>query len=121
MDDTTIDDLDTHSTHSVTLQKMMAEKVQPDIFDPPHYKLKPGIQSKLDALLKEYAIQFTKDETSIGTTPLMEMTINTGDSEPVSQKPYPITMKTYQWVKEKLKNYSQQRLYAAAGQVGLCL
>ena len=32
MDDTTIDDSGTHSTHSVTLQKMMAEQVQPDIF-----------------------------------------------------------------------------------------
>ena len=61
-------------------------------FDPPHHKLKPGIQSKLDALLKEYETQFVKDETSIGT-PLTEMTIDTGDSEPISQKPYPIAMK----------------------------
>ena len=30
-DDTTIDDSETHSTHSITLQKMMAEQVQPDI------------------------------------------------------------------------------------------
>ena len=51
----TTDQPDTHSTNSVTLQKMMAEQVQPDIFDPPCHKLKPGIQSKLDALLKEYA------------------------------------------------------------------
>ena len=43
---------------------------------PPHcYKLKAGIKSKLDTLLKEYASQFAKDETPIGTTPLMEMTI----------------------------------------------
>ena len=45
---------------------MMAEQVQPDIFDPLHHKLKPpGIQSKLDALLKEYESQFVKDEASI--------------------------------------------------------
>ena len=31
------------------------------------------------------------------------MTINTGDSEPVSQKPYPIVMKNYQWVKDKIE------------------
>ena len=67
----------------------MAEQVQPDIFDPPHHKLKPDIQSKLDALLKEYATQFTKDETSIGTTPLTEMTIDTGDSEPHITKTIP--------------------------------
>ena len=51
----------------------------------------------------EYALQFTKDETSIGTTPLMEMTIDTGGSDPVSQKPYPIAMKNYHWVKEEIE------------------
>ena len=44
MDDTTIDKPETHSAHSVTLQKMMAEQVQPDIFDPPRHRLKPDIQ-----------------------------------------------------------------------------
>ena len=58
MDNTTIDDSATHSTNSVTVQKMMAEQVQPVIFDPPHHKLKPGIQLQLDALLKEYETQF---------------------------------------------------------------
>ena len=43
-EDTTIDQPETHSAHSVTLQKMVAEQVQPDIFDPPCHKLKPGIQ-----------------------------------------------------------------------------
>ena len=57
-----IDDSETHSTHSIALQKIMAEQVQPDIVDPPHHKLKPGIQLKLDVLLKEYATQFAKDE-----------------------------------------------------------
>ena len=44
-----------------------------------------------------------KDETSIGTTPLNSMTINTGCSDPVSQKPYPIAIKHYQWVKEEIE------------------
>ena len=39
-DNMTTDQSDTHSTNSVTLQKMVAEQVQPDIFDPPHHKLK---------------------------------------------------------------------------------
>ena len=43
MNDTTIDDSESHSTHSITFHKMMAEQVQPDIFDPPHHRLKPGI------------------------------------------------------------------------------
>ena len=82
---------------------MIAKEVKLDTFYPPHHKLKPSIELKLDAHLKEYASQFTKDETSIGTTPLTEMTIDMGTSDPVSQKPYPITMKNYQWVKEEIE------------------
>ena len=82
---------------------MMAEQVEPDSFKPPHHKLKQHIETKHDALLKEYASQFTQDETSIGTTPLTEMMIDTGTSEPVSQKPYPLAMKHYQWVKDKIE------------------
>ena len=50
-EDIMIDQPDTHSANSVTLQKMMAEEVQLDIFDPPCHKLKPGIHSKLDTFL----------------------------------------------------------------------
>ena len=103
-DNMTSDQPDTHSTNSVTLQKMMAEQVQQDTFNPPHHKLRTSIKSKLNALLKEYASQFAKDEMSIGTTPLTEMTIDTGTSNPVSQKPYLIAMKNYQWVKEEIDN-----------------
>ena len=94
---------DAHSTNSITLQKMMAEQLQPDTFNPLHHKLRFSVKSKLDALLKEYASQCAKDETSIGTTLLTEMTIDTGTSDPVSQKPYLIAMKNYQWVKEEIK------------------
>ena len=51
---------------------MMTEQVQPDTFNPPHHTLRPSIKSKLNALLKEYASQFAKDEMSIGTTSLTE-------------------------------------------------
>ena len=80
---------------------MMAKELKPDTFHPLHHKLKSSLESKLDALLKEYASQFVKDETSIGTTLLTEMTIDTGTSDPVSQKPYAVTMKNYQWVQEE--------------------
>ena len=99
----TSDQPDPYSTNSVTLQKMMAEQVQPYTFNPPHHKLRPSIESKLTPLLKEYASQFAKDETSIGRTPLTEMTIDTGTCDSVSQKPYLIAMKNYQWVKEEIE------------------
>ena len=78
------DQPDIHSTNSVTTQRMMAEQVEPNTFHPPCHKLKSCIESELDALLKEYASQFGKDETSIGMTPLTEMMIVIGTSEPVS-------------------------------------
>ena len=82
---------------------MMTEQVEPDTFHPIHHKLKPSIKSKLDALLKEYTSQLAKDETSIKTTPFTEMMIDTGTSDPVSQKPYPIAMKNYQWVMDEIE------------------
>ena len=103
MDDTTIDQTETHQTNSVTLKKMMAETVTPDTFNPPHHDLSQTIQHELDALLQEYESPSAKDETSIGTTSLTSMTIDTGTSYPVSQKPYPIAMKHYQWVKEEIE------------------
>ena len=93
----------TYPTNSVTLQKMMAEHVQQDTFNPPCHKLRPSIESKLNALLKEYALQFAQDEMFIGTTPLTEMIIDIGTSDPASQKPYLIAMKNYQWVKEEIE------------------
>ena len=94
---------DTHLTNSVTMKKMMTEQVKLDIFHPSHHTVKPNIESKLDALLKEYTSQLAKNETSTGTTPLTEMTIDTGSSDPVSQKPYPIAIKNYEWVKEEIE------------------
>ena len=68
-----------------------------------HHELSNNIQHDLNALLLEYESQFTKDKTSIVTTPLTSMTIDTGASNPISQKPYPITMKHYQLVREEIE------------------
>ena len=54
-------------------------------------------------LLEEYESQFAQDETSIGTSPLTSMTIDTGTANPVSQKPYPIAMKHHEWVKNEIE------------------
>ena len=72
---------------------MMAEKVELDIFKPPCHKLREDKETKLEECLKEYQSQFTQDETTTGRTPLTKLMIDTRDSKPVSQKPYPIRMK----------------------------
>ena len=56
IDDTTIDQMEAHQTSSITLQKMMAEQVKLDVFNPSCHKLSTNIQNDLDALLKEYEL-----------------------------------------------------------------
>ena len=97
-----IDDLTQIPINSATTQRMLPETIKLDSFTPPKYQLEPTIQQQLDFLLKTFKDQFAKDETTIGTTPLTQMSIDTGDSDPISQKPYPILMKHYQWVKEEI-------------------
>ena len=81
------DQRDIHQANSVTLKKMMSETVTPDTFNPPQHELSEPVQDSLKLLLQEYESQFTKGETTIGTTPLTSMTIDTGTADPVSQNP----------------------------------
>ena len=90
-----VDNLTQIPINSAATQKMLSETVKPDSFTPPKYQLEPTIQQQLDFLLRTFKDQFVKDETTIGTTPLTQMSIDMGDSDPVSQK-------HYQWVKEEI-------------------
>ena len=97
-----IDDLAQIPINSATTQRMLPENVKPDSFTPPKYQLDSTTQQQLDYLLGTFKDQIVKDKTTIGTTPLTQMSIDTGDSDPISQKPYPIAVKHYQWVKEEI-------------------
>ena len=96
-----IDDLAQIPINSATTQRMLPETVKLDTFTPPKYQLDATTQQQLDFLLRTFKNQFAKDKTTIGTTPLTQMSIDTADSDPISQKPYPIAMKHYQWVKKE--------------------
>ena len=52
------ENLEAHTASSITTKNMMSEQVIQDTFEPPHHKLKPNIEAKLEALLKEYKSQF---------------------------------------------------------------
>ena len=94
---------ETHQANSITLKEMMSETVMSDTFNPPRHEISTPVQNSLKVLLEEYKSQFAHDEMSIGTTPLTSMSIDTGTTDPVSQKPYPIAMKHYDWVKNEIE------------------
>ena len=94
---------ETHQANSVTLKKMMSKTIMSDTFKPPHHEISPSVQNSLTSLLEEYSSQFGQDKTLIGTTSLSSMSIDTGDTHPVSQKPYLIAMKHYDWVKNEIE------------------
>ena len=74
-----IDELTQIPVNSATTQQMLPKTVKPDSFTPPKYQLNSTIQQQLDNLLGTFKDQFAKDETTIGTTLLTQMSINTGD------------------------------------------
>ena len=76
--------------------------IQPDTFPPPLHTPLGDVRKSLNQLLETFKSQFAQDETSIGTTHLPKMQIDMDDSEPVSQKPYPIAMKHYDWVRSEI-------------------
>ena len=50
----TTENQDPPTMHSITTERMTAEKVEPDTFKPPCHKLKQHIETKLTELLKVY-------------------------------------------------------------------
>ena len=56
----------------------------------------------LEKLFEENKDAFAEDERQIGTTPLIKMSIDTGDACPIAKKPYTLALKHHDWVKEEI-------------------
>ena len=54
-------------------------------------------------LCHEFKDIFLVDSGDIGKTPLVEMEINTGDSPPITQRPYTLPLKHAEWVQKELE------------------
>ena len=54
-------------------------------------------------LCTEFSDIFSTDSGDIGKTPLLEVEIDTGDSLPISQKPYTLPLKHMEWVQRDLE------------------
>ena len=60
-------------------------------------------QNAFKELCKEFKDIFSVDLSDIGKTPLVEMEIDTGDSPPITQKPYALPLKHAKWVQKELE------------------
>ena len=98
------------SIKSPTTQKMLEEHIQPDTFTPPLHTLLDDVRKSLNQVLETFKSQFAHDETIIGTTHLTKMQIDMGNSETVSQRPYLIAMKHYDWVRSEIKKIHDAKL-----------
>ena len=62
------------------------------------------IRQKFKELCKEYGETFSKNNEDIGRTKLVKMDIDTGDSPPVSSRPYTLPLKYYEWVQREIES-----------------
>ena len=60
-------------------------------------------QKAFKELCNEFKDIFSADSGDIGKTPLIEMEIDTGDSPPITQKPYTLPLKHATWVQKELE------------------
>ena len=62
------------------------------------------IRQKFKELCKEYGEAFSKNNKDISRTKLVKMDIDTGDSPPVSSRPYTLPLKHYEWVQREIES-----------------
>ena len=60
------------------------------------------IKIDLEKLLEANIDFFAEDERQIGTTPLIRMSIDTGNHPPIAKKPYTLVIKHHEWGKEEI-------------------
>ena len=70
----------------------------------------PNTRSALDALCEKYPKVFSKGNEDIGRTQLVTMDIDTGDSPPVSSRPYTLALKHHRWVQEEIETLERAGL-----------
>ena len=62
------------------------------------------IHQRFEELCEEYGQAFSKHNEDIGRTKLVKMDIDTGDSPPVSSRPYTLPLKHYEWVQREAES-----------------
>ena len=67
-------------------------------------------QQAFKDLCMEFNDIFSTDSGDIGKTPLLEVEIDTGDSLPITQKPYTLPLKHTEWVQRELEILEKARV-----------
>ena len=62
------------------------------------------VKQKFEEICEEYGQAFSKNNEDISTTKLVQMDIDTGDSPPVSSRPYTLPLKHYKWVQREIES-----------------
>ena len=62
------------------------------------------IRQKFEELCEGYGEAFSKNNEDISRTKLVKMDIDTGDSPPVSSRPYTLPLKHYEWVQREIES-----------------
>ena len=70
------------------------------------------IKQKFEELCKEYGEAFSKNNEDIGRTKLVRMDIDTGDSPPISSRPYTLPLKHYEWVQREIESLERAGVIA---------
>ena len=59
---------------------------------------------RFEELCDEYGQAFSKHNEDIGRTKLVKMDVDTGDSPPISSRPYTLPLKHYEWVQKEIES-----------------
>ena len=65
------------------------------------------VHQRFKELCDEYGQAFSKHNEDIGRTKLVKMDVDTGDSPPVSSRPYTLPLKHYEWVQKEIESLEQ--------------
>ena len=62
------------------------------------------VRLRFEELCEEYGEAFSKHNENISGTKLLKMDIETGDSPPVTSRPYTLPLKHYEWVQREIES-----------------
>ena len=65
-------------------------------------EISADIHQRFEELCEEYGEAFSKHNEDISRTKLVKMNIDTGDSPPISSRPYTLPLKHYKWVQREI-------------------